>query len=247
MFYVCVGLAADPVSWLGRYLHAISNILARLHVENAKDPSLSYGNPLACFKVMRRETPSMSPRLADTAVRDTECEPHWDSKSETTDTEDDHLLRTLNMERTKVEAGSGISLSVRVFRPDGNVCRKDLTMVLVHQYSVLGGCQELLGGMACRLSAKGFTTITFDMRGVGESTGKPSLTGTSEVQDVVAVCQWAAQHCSALSIVLVGSSAGKTSQRKPASLLFLFLPLHSFLISTVALYGYIWEAVIRSK
>lgn len=113
------------------------------------------------------------------------------------------------METARVESTSGVTLSVRVFRPTANATERAITMVLVHQYSLMGGCQELLRGMAHRLAAKGFTAVTFDMRGVGSSTGKPTLTGASEIHDVVAVCHWASQHCTASSILLVGSSAGE--------------------------------------
>ncbi|CDP14447.1 unnamed protein product [Coffea canephora] len=40
------------------------------------------------------------------------------------------------------------------------------------------------------------------MRGVGRSTGKSSLTGFKEINNVVAVCRWASQNLS------MGSSAG---------------------------------------
>ncbi|MBA0752693.1 hypothetical protein Gogos_001498 [Gossypium gossypioides] len=46
------------------------------------------------------------------------------------------------------------------------------------------------------------------MRGVGQSTGKPSLTGFAEVADVVAICNWVSQNLSPNKILLVGSSAG---------------------------------------
>ncbi|KAH9573347.1 hypothetical protein CY35_02G202600 [Sphagnum magellanicum] len=111
------------------------------------------------------------------------------------------------MEFTTVEA-NGVALSVRIFRPNAGVEPKSLTLILVHQYSVLGGCQGLLKGMANRLAAKGFTTITFDMRGAGRSSGRPSITGSAEVQDVIAVCKWAVDKLPAPSILLIGSSAG---------------------------------------
>ena len=114
----------------------------------------------------------------------------------------------LMMETTQVESSTGVTLAVRVFGPTSNAADKPVTIVLVHQYSLMGGCQELLRGMAYRLAANGYTVVTFDLRGVGTSTGKPTLTGASEIQDVIAVCNWAARHCSAPSILLVGSSAG---------------------------------------
>ncbi|KAI5080990.1 hypothetical protein GOP47_0004173 [Adiantum capillus-veneris] len=108
------------------------------------------------------------------------------------------------------EGGKAISLSARLFKPPTTAAEgtgKGWTVVLVHQYSVLGGCQALLKGTANSLALKGFLSITFDMRGVKRSTGKSSWTGSSEVQDVIAVCNWAAQHYPSHRILLVGSSA----------------------------------------
>ncbi|KAJ7521181.1 hypothetical protein O6H91_19G041900 [Diphasiastrum complanatum] len=65
-------------------------------------------------------------------------------------------------------------------------------------------------GLANQLAAKGFVTVTFDMRGAGRSTGRASITGTAEVQDVVTVCRWAASHLPAPRIVVSGSSVGAT-------------------------------------
>lgn len=111
------------------------------------------------------------------------------------------------MEFATVEANE-VALSVRIFRPAWDVRKRDVTIVMAHQYSVLGGCQALMKGMATELAGRGFTVLTFDMRGVGRSTGRPSLTGYAEVQDVVAVCHWATEHLDARSIILVGNSAG---------------------------------------
>lgn len=111
------------------------------------------------------------------------------------------------MEFVTVEANE-VVLSLRIFRPPFDVKKQDLTLVMVHQYSVLGGCQALLKGMATELASRGFTAVTFDMRGAGRSTGRPSLTGYAEVLDVVAVSKWATENLDAHSIILIGNSAG---------------------------------------
>ncbi|XP_051148479.1 uncharacterized protein LOC127263480 [Andrographis paniculata] len=103
-----------------------------------------------------------------------------------------------------IETASGVSLDARVYRGKGS----EVAVVLVHPYSVLGGFQGLMKGIAMGLAARGFTSLTFNMRGVGNSTGRSSLTGSSEVEDVVAVCQWASRHLPTSRILLVGSSAG---------------------------------------
>ncbi|PRQ35473.1 putative alpha/Beta hydrolase [Rosa chinensis] len=87
----------------------------------------------------------------------------------------------------------------------------DLVVVLVHPYSVLGGCQGLWRGIAAGLAEKGFKAVTFDMRGVGRSTGKASLTGFSEIKDVISVCKWVSENLSANRSLLVGSSAAQLS------------------------------------
>jgi alpha/beta superfamily hydrolase len=84
----------------------------------------------------------------------------------------------------------------------------NLVVVLVHPFSILGGCQAFLKGIAAGLAGKGYKTVTFDMRGAGKSTGRPSLTGFAEIKDVIAVCKWVCENLSSDRILLVGSSAG---------------------------------------
>ncbi|KAG8471601.1 hypothetical protein CXB51_036624 [Gossypium anomalum] len=110
------------------------------------------------------------------------------------------------LESSTVETLDGVTLMTRIFKP--KQVKDNMVIVLVHQYSIMGGCQALMKGMASGLAEKGYATVTFDMRGVGQSTGKPSLTGFAEVADVVAVCNWVSQNLSPNKILLVGSSAG---------------------------------------
>lgn len=116
------------------------------------------------------------------------------------------------LESLTVETSDGVKLRTRLFKPQGEGHPKDpnLGIVLVHPYSVLGGSQGLLKGIASSLALNGYTAVTFDMRGVGRSTGKPSITGFAEVKDVVAVCN----SVSLPRILLVGSSAGIISLLK---------------------------------
>lgn len=115
------------------------------------------------------------------------------------------------VESATVDTPDGVNLRTRIFRPtNGEIQRRGLAIVLVHPYSVLGGCQGLLKGIASGLASKGYISVTFDMRGVGRSTGRPSITGFSEVKDVVSVCRWVCDHSDLQvnRILLVGSSAG---------------------------------------
>lgn len=111
------------------------------------------------------------------------------------------------VESSTVETSDGIKLHTRVFKPREEI-KDNLVVVLVHPYSVLGGCQALVKGIALGLAEKGYRAVTFDMRGAGRSTGRPSLTGFSEIKDVVAVCKWVCDNLSSDRILLVGSSAG---------------------------------------
>ncbi|KAL3586496.1 hypothetical protein D5086_013363 [Populus alba] len=66
----------------------------------------------------------------------------------------------------------GTTLHVIVFEPSQETTQiKSNAIVLVHPYSKMGGSRTLVHGIASRLSIKGFTAITFDMRSVGRSTG----------------------------------------------------------------------------
>lgn len=117
----------------------------------------------------------------------------------------------------------GVKLRTRLFKPAAATCSKDdnLAIVLVHPYSILGGSQGLLKGIASSLASDGYVAVTFDMRGVGKSTGRPSLTGFAEVKDVVAVSNWVSHHLSLHRILLVGSSAGIMSQIYQVILFFI--------------------------
>ena len=80
------------------------------------------------------------------------------------------------------------------------------TQWTVHLYSILGCCQGLLKGIVSGLALNGYTTVTFDMRGIGKSTSRASLTGFSEVKDVIVVCNCLSNTFSVPRILLLGSS-----------------------------------------
>ncbi|KAJ6832350.1 uncharacterized protein M6B38_346515 [Iris pallida] len=111
------------------------------------------------------------------------------------------------METATVETSDGVKISARVFTPSSS-SSTSVAVVLVHPFTILGGSQGLLRGIAAALAGKGIPAVTFDCRGAGRSSGRPSLTGFAEIQDVVAVCSWTSERFSCRRIVLVGSSAG---------------------------------------
>lgn len=85
-----------------------------------------------------------------------------------------------------------------------------LCIVLVHQYTKMGGCSALMRGMAKCITRQGFPVVTFDMRGAGKSMGRATWTGTAEVNDVAAVSKWVVESLHH-NVVLIGSSAGMLS------------------------------------
>jgi hypothetical protein len=62
-------------------------------------------------------------------------------------------------------------------------------------------------GLAVQFAKRGFSAVTFDMRGVGRSTGSSTYTGLHEVKDVEAVVKWVEREMEH-DVILVGSSAG---------------------------------------
>lgn len=80
-------------------------------------------------------------------------------------------------QRTTHEHSNHVCRQTRTVCPDKQLC-----VVLVHQYSKMGGCQALMRGMANCFAAAGFPVVTFDMRGAGHSTGSATFTGKHEVR-----------------------------------------------------------------
>jgi len=101
-----------------------------------------------------------------------------------------------------------VSLAASVWKPTTSETRQGLpAVVIVHQWSILGGQASLMHGIARELSERGLTAVTFDHRGVGGSSGTRTIRGISEVEDVEAVLEWAHTKLER-DLVLLGSSAG---------------------------------------
>jgi pimeloyl-ACP methyl ester carboxylesterase len=80
--------------------------------------------------------------------------------------------------------------------------------LVVHQYSVMGGSQDLMRGIARAFTTQhGVCALTFNLRGVGGSSGRCTLTGHGEADDVADVGAWL-QSAGFDRILLVCSSAG---------------------------------------
>jgi len=104
-----------------------------------------------------------------------------------------------------VPTKAGGTLSARIFWPRSLRVRRQPTglsallaaaangacTLIVHQYSVMGGSQELMRGIARELAFRqGCVAVTFDLRGVGASSGRCSLTGHGESDDVAELGAW---------------------------------------------------------
>lgn len=117
-------------------------------------------------------------------------------------------MSNYTVESSSIESTDGVKLHTRLFKTKEEI-KDNLVIVLVHPFTIMGGCQGLLGGIASGLAENGHRAVTFDLRGAGKSTGKPSLTGFAEINDVIAVCKWVSGNLSTDRILLVGSSAGE--------------------------------------
>ncbi|KAA0166981.1 hypothetical protein FNF27_07433 [Cafeteria roenbergensis] len=88
-------------------------------------------------------------------------------------------------------ADDGVELdSFVVGPPAGRGDPAQPIFVLAHPYGKMGGSRDLMIGTAVRLAQRGVTSVVFDMRGVGRSTGWSTLTHVSEVQDARGICRW---------------------------------------------------------
>ena len=84
---------------------------------------------------------------------------------------------------------------------------REMMLVFVHQWGILGGSGRLMQGIARNSCILGFNSITFDLRGIGSSSGRGSWCNSTEMRDVAAVCNFV-QNTYKKKVFLVGSSAG---------------------------------------
>jgi alpha/beta superfamily hydrolase len=106
--------------------------------------------------------------------------------------------------------GENVALSATHWESSGALGfrnEKFPVLVFIHQWGLLGGSSSLMEGMARQAAAMGVDSITFDLRGVGESTGSRSWTNFSETRDAAAVIQYV-EDTLHKNVYLIGSSAG---------------------------------------
>jgi len=107
-----------------------------------------------------------------------------------------------------VQLPSGTLLEYTLFNPDtlSNETGEDNKLaVCLHPWSWLGGRMDdpVLSLLSGPLEEKGYHILRSNSRGVGKSTGWPSLSGSREVQDLQELVQWAVSCISSVSSVLV--------------------------------------------
>ncbi|CAM9341293.1 unnamed protein product, partial [Ectocarpus fasciculatus] len=113
------------------------------------------------------------------------------------------------MTRFVVLSTGGIHLAAKLWAPKSAdiVPRAEPLLLFVHQYAMMGGCAQLMEGMARRAAGKGYTSVTFDLRGAGKSSGSCSFTNLAELEDVKAVIDHIVREMNK-DVVIVGSSGG---------------------------------------
>lgn len=102
----------------------------------------------------------------------------------------------------------------KVNTPSGELCVHcwegsttcNLTVVTVHPWASLGGGEHNCIGIAKKLKSNGLRTLTFELKTSSMVWGVFSGHG-SEVEQVIAVCNWASERYGG-KILLLGSSAG---------------------------------------
>lgn len=103
-------------------------------------------------------------------------------------------------------------LQVYVQRPTNDL-HPEVAVVAVHQCSALGGSAAAVDDIASSVCAQGMLTVSFDLRGAGNSSGcccmwpVPCVSGCPEVADVVAVAAWVREELQR-DVWILGVSAG---------------------------------------
>ena len=66
------------------------------------------------------------------------------------------------VESCSVETSDVVKLHTRLFKPkdENEIKDSDLVVVLVHPFSILGGCQALLRGLGYGLAENGYRVVT---------------------------------------------------------------------------------------
>ena len=99
----------------------------------------------------------------------------------------------------RIPSTGSATLQVLVETPAGSIDR-NRSVVLCHPHPTQGGTMThpILGAIAKKLTSEGFTTIRFNFRGVGESTGTHD-NGIGEVSDLASIIGFVEDELPALA------------------------------------------------
>ena len=142
-----------------------------------------------------------------------------------------------------------LTLEGSLWTPDERKCEK--VCVLVHPWGVLGGSQANTEPYAEILSSVyGIECVTFNLRGVGRSTGSSTYRCRREIEDAVGACEWVRTNLNR-PIVLVGSSAGaaiagSALDRVPEAIAYIGIGYTFGWISSV-MFGSHFDAILSSE
>ncbi|KIY63426.1 alpha/beta-hydrolase [Cylindrobasidium torrendii FP15055 ss-10] len=130
-----------------------------------------------------------------------------------------------------IELPHGVQSEVHVHSPQ----HADKLAVLLHPHGFFGGQMRdpVLASMKSLLDQHRYHSLTYNRRGVGSSTGWPSMSGAPEANDLKALVDWAVGELGPIDhILIVGYSQGALVSSLfgphptiPTSYLFLSYPL----------------------
>ncbi len=115
----------------------------------------------------------------------------------------------MNIVRTQLPAADGFPLAVTIHQPSQEHVNNKIVLIA----SALAVPRSYYGKYAQFLAQEGFTAITFDYRGIGESCHQPLKTLKTSViewaeKDIAGLIDWMADHYPSAKLLVVGHSMG---------------------------------------
>ena len=147
-----------------------------------------------------------------------------------------------------ISSSNQITLHGRIWKPE--VLQNDAICVLVHPWSVLGGSSGNTEPYAQILAkTHGIECLTFDLRGVGQSTGSSTYRGTAEIEDVLSACNFVISRSPTRPIILIGSSAGASIagsafNRVPGAIAYIGIG-YTFGWMSRLIFGHHFDAILK--
>ncbi|KAJ3414596.1 hypothetical protein HDV05_006335 [Chytridiales sp. JEL 0842] len=122
-------------------------------------------------------------------------------------------IRDIHEELVFIPSSPKISLETRIYHGRGR--KKDILIIITHPYGRLGGNlhNNVVQAVYSYFALEGYMTARFNFRGVGNSTGWPTLNGVGEADDVLAVYDYIKNRSNLAPkhVLLCGYSYGSLS------------------------------------